>query len=96
MVRTIFLLLLVAAFLGGYYVGRLPGAPDIINWAEQASKQVSQAADKAADTIAKAPTPLVTEPKRTAGALVEVAGTLYRIGGPLTMKVKGGPSAEPR
>jgi hypothetical protein len=36
MKRVLMLLLLVGAFLGGYYLGRLPNSPDIFAWGRQA------------------------------------------------------------
>jgi len=35
MKKTISLILLIAMFLAGYYVGRLPGAPDVFAWARK-------------------------------------------------------------
>lgn len=85
MIRAIFMLLLVAAFLGGYHVGRLPGAPDVFAWADQTFQQARQAAGKAVDTATKTPRPLVRKAashavRQSTSAVVEVAGKLYRVG----------------
>ena len=36
MKRLISLILLSGAFLGGYYLGRLPNSPDLIGWGQSA------------------------------------------------------------
>jgi len=41
-------LLLVSAFLGGYYVGRLPGAPDVFGWAKRTYQLAAEWGGKAA------------------------------------------------
>jgi len=41
--RLIKLILLLAVFLGGYYVGRRPGSPDIFAKAGQAYRRVTSA-----------------------------------------------------
>jgi len=41
--RLLVFLLLAAAFVGGYHVGRQPGSPDIIGWAQDAYPHVVEA-----------------------------------------------------
>lgn len=48
--KLIVTLLLVSAFLGGYYVGRLPGAPDVFGWAKRSYQLAAKWGSKAADT----------------------------------------------
>ena len=47
--RLIILILLGAAFLGGYYVARLPGSPDIFSLAENTFQQVGQTGEMLAN-----------------------------------------------
>ena len=57
MKKFIALILLAGAFLGGYYVGRLPSAPDIFSWADKTYEQAQQAGGKfaaSADGYSKA------------------------------------------
>ena len=54
--RFIVLILLLAAFLGGYYIGRHPGSPDIFAIAARAYDRVGERAeslghDARADTL---------------------------------------------
>ena len=35
--------MLLGTFLGGYYLGRMPGSPDIIHWARSRYSKVSEA-----------------------------------------------------
>ena len=44
--RFIILTMLCATFLGGYYLGRLPGSPDIIGRAGQGYDQAAQVGQK--------------------------------------------------
>lgn len=42
--KLILLILLAASFLGGYYLGRRPGSPDVIRWCRQACRQSADTA----------------------------------------------------
>ena len=42
MKRVLTLLLLAGAFLGGYYLGRLPNSPDIFAWARSTFDQATE------------------------------------------------------
>lgn len=44
--KIIGLILLSAAFLGGYWCGRQPGSPDIFAWLQRTMPQVAQAGEK--------------------------------------------------
>ena len=41
--KLITFILLAAAFVGGYHLGRQPDSPDLFAWAQQAYQQASQA-----------------------------------------------------
>jgi hypothetical protein len=51
---AILLILLCAAFLGGYYVARLPGSPDIFGKAQQAYNSASDAGRQLDDLFQQA------------------------------------------
>ena len=52
MFRRLFtLLVLGSVFVGGYYVGRLPGSPDIFAWAQRAYQQASEASYAVRDAV---------------------------------------------
>ena len=42
--RLIRLIIMMAVFVGGYYLGRQPNSPDIIAWGRAACQRISQAA----------------------------------------------------
>ncbi len=41
--------MLLGTFLGGYYLGRMPGSPDIFDWARNRCGQLSQASQLLAE-----------------------------------------------
>ena len=41
--RFLRLIVLMAVFLGGYYVGHLPNSPDIVAWSANAYRRVDKA-----------------------------------------------------
>lgn len=44
--RLLRFILLIAVFLGGYYLGRLPNSPDIFDYARQAYRRAVQAGER--------------------------------------------------
>jgi len=64
MKKLILLVLVASAFLGGYYLGRLPGSPDVFGWSKRTYRQVTAWAGQAA--AVKQPGRQVTAPARTA------------------------------
>ena len=44
--RLLRLILMIAVFLGGYYLGRMPGSPDIFGYAKRAYYRAVQARQK--------------------------------------------------
>ena len=80
MIRLIVLTLLIAAFLGGYYLGHQPSSPDIFGWVRQMSRDAGLAAADAADTAGQTARLSPPEPDPSAETIVEVGGKLYKIG----------------
>jgi len=89
--RLILLLLLAAAFLGGYYLGGRPGSPDIFRHAEDAYRQVAQAAEQLLpdDAARAAPaqpcqrrTPSECPARPEGGLAVQVGNRTYVINAP--------------
>jgi len=76
MMRLLVLVLLVGAFAGGYWVGRLPNAPDIVSWTRGAYEQVTSAARGDAPIEANA----AAERIRSTEAIIDVGGKLYKVG----------------
>jgi len=76
MIRFLVLILLVGAFAGGYWVGRLPNAPDIVSWAQDAYDQASSRAG------GNPPVPATAAANESCSreAIVEIAGKLYKVG----------------
>lgn len=80
MKTSIVCILIAAAFLGGYYLGRHPGSPDILAWAQQTCQQVTQQSqhtpatieDKAAETVKAAIPDKV---------IINIGGKSYVLGG---------------
>lgn len=80
MIKWILMTLLVGVFLAGYYVGHLPGSPDLFAWtggwykhARGAGEKISSAADQIKDEFG-----VSSEP--SGEMIVKVGGKLYRIG----------------
>ena len=91
MKSLIAMILLSGTFLGGYYLGQQPEAPDIFGWARTAFRVAGQAGESLSQRSqqeapeAERPVPLVlpgpTSPPETPPiAMVEIDGELYRIG----------------
>lgn len=76
---AILVILLTAMFLGGYYVGRLPGAPDVFGMAQNAYAQSEQAREFIDTLVRSQPTASAT-PLQAQPVVVEVGGKQYRIG----------------
>ncbi|MFP4055228.1 MAG: hypothetical protein ACLFV7_15330 [Phycisphaerae bacterium] len=51
MKRLLALILLTGAFLGGYYLGRLPDSPDIFAWGRNAALRSAEIAHKVIATL---------------------------------------------
>lgn len=80
MIKTIAVLLLTSAFLAGYYVGRLPGAPDVFAWGRETYQKAADYSNKAATTVNETRGFLRSAAEPTGKAVVEIGGKLYRIG----------------
>ena len=51
MKKLILIILLTGAFLGGYYLGRLQGSPDIFTWAQDTCKQAAETGQHVATIV---------------------------------------------
>lgn len=51
MTKLILLILLAASFLGGYYLGRKPGSPDVIGWCRQTCQRSADTATHVAAVL---------------------------------------------
>ena len=51
MKKLIFIVLLAAAFVGGYHLGRQPGSPDIVGWGRDVYDQASGAGQHVAAAL---------------------------------------------
>jgi len=80
MIRTLAVLLLIVAFLAGYYVGRLPGSPDVFAWARETYQKASEYGSKGANVIDETRNCMRPVAGTDGGTIVEIGGKLYRIG----------------
>jgi len=78
--RFIVLVLLGAAFLGGYYLGRKPGSPDIFRYADDVYRQAGQAGRKL--TAARGDGRAEDTPVAAKKFAVRLGGRTVEIGGP--------------
>lgn len=53
--RLLVTVLIVATFLGGYYLGQRPGSPDVFGWAQRNYPAVEDAFRRVADTLSSEP-----------------------------------------
>ncbi len=66
--RIIRLILLLSVFLGGYYLGRRPGSPDIFAWAQGVYLRVT---DTSSDIAARAKDEDTSLPEAVFSSLLE-------------------------
>ncbi|HUU22641.1 MAG TPA: hypothetical protein VM389_08915 [Phycisphaerae bacterium] len=62
--RLLVTILIVGAFLGGYYFGRQPGSPDVFGWAQKNYPVVAEGFQHLTDSLSSEPAP--AEPARLA------------------------------
>ncbi len=78
--RLVTIILLVGAFLGGYYVAQKPGAPRLSELADKATFQAEQMGQKLqADGQGGKPT-WPDKPVYAKTSWIEIRGKLYKIG----------------
>ena len=58
--RFLVTILVVGAFLGGYQLGRQPGSPDVIGWAQETDPAVAEAGRSVAACLTADSTQLAT------------------------------------
>jgi hypothetical protein len=79
MKKLIVLILLAAAFFGGYHVGRLPGAPDLTAAAQKICGQI-RAASKNLPAVVRPDKPTVSAAANHAQEiLIKVDGKVYSL-----------------
>jgi len=80
--KVLLVILLAGVFLGGYYVGRLPGSPDLIDWAEKTLDSASRDDWKAKGLSPAKDNSFASqgEKEETGKILVEIEGKTYLIG----------------
>ena len=49
--KLILFIFLAAIFLGGYYLGRIPGSPDLFSWSQQVYGRVATATGEMIDSV---------------------------------------------
>lgn len=80
MKTLITLILLAAAFLGGYHLGHQPNSPDVIAWAQQTYKQATAAGQQLVAVANKEPSN-VAEKVAPQDMRIEVGGKTYIVSG---------------
>ncbi len=78
MKRLILAILLMGAFGGGYYLGHLPGSPDIFAWAADTYSQAADAGHKLA-AVVNGETNNLAETVAAEELVIKVEGKTYRI-----------------
>ncbi len=77
MIRLITTILVMAAFVGGYYAGRLPGAPDIFEIGDDAFARVDSLGQDFIDAENDSPKILAND-SETPNATQRLGGKFYR------------------
>ena len=80
MKKAFILMLLAAAFLGGYYLGQAPEAPNISAWAKGAYRQTQRTGGKKLTALTESCDRLAGGFDRPQQSVIEIAGKLYRVG----------------
>jgi hypothetical protein len=70
--RLLVTILIVGAFLGGYYLGHQEGSPDIFGWAQKAYPQFAEASRGAVASLASTTGEQAAEDPRATGGEADV------------------------